>query len=789
MELTKTQNRAVSQLLEHFNNSYSLKQSKIVEFKAPTGSGKTFMIANFIDKAITINKQRDNKPIIFVVMTLSNAELPKQMEDNFNEYKFYLENRNDLIFERKESPSSSKNNVKDADYTFKVETNKVFVLGASSFGANRIYTEQGILDKFISEISNNYFVVFIRDEAHIGTSESGIKGKNKQAVENFYEKMSKASNFQINMTATPKGIYEQVKISEKELKEDDIKLLKINGHLNEGLSEINSEQLSDLELLDVACAKFKEIKQKYITEEGLIDNINPAMLIQVNDKKANDKDFDEKIENIIKTLKKHNLTWAKYFSSEKIDSNMRGNISLKNISKRSSDIDVIIFKVGPATGWNIPRACMLVQLRNVSSDSLSIQTIGRIKRNPNPSFKFDDNSTAYSYWVYSNIENIDKIDKDREFSSYKLNKESLNDKFYYGEINKEVEKIKVDLSDQIVEVIKNNKNQLLSNYNYYLNDYQKEGYIPYKEEKIIDKEKNQELQYINRKINNIIEMSQFINEFNTKTSNILDKKDLRAIDQYFINDYKDHIHSLLWYSFIKFIYPKVKKYVLDQRKRQINELNIREFKLMYDKQLPSDINFEIIDEDFKIEFEEQKINYQYELISLLNNKSKQRLHYYDSNNERSFINSIVQLFKDDLKNNNYKNISLFRNPVQNGIFYEYYDEDSNIKRQFPDFVLVYKTDKIEHQINVEIKDFNNDYDEIKTSKIIDSYQGYYEDKNNNLMQIVTSLLIQVDKSNVGSNKFIIAGGGSTNHTIEKTIKENIGTNQIISWIYNLAKDI
>ncbi|MCU4706982.1 DEAD/DEAH box helicase family protein, partial [Mycoplasma sp. CSL7503-lung] len=67
MELTKTQNRAVSQLLEHFNNSYSLKQSKIVEFKAPTGSGKTFMIANFIDKAITINKQRDNKPIIFVV--------------------------------------------------------------------------------------------------------------------------------------------------------------------------------------------------------------------------------------------------------------------------------------------------------------------------------------------------------------------------------------------------------------------------------------------------------------------------------------------------------------------------------------------------------------------------------------------------------------------------------------------------------------------------------------------------------------------------------------------------
>ncbi|MBU4692794.1 DEAD/DEAH box helicase family protein [Mycoplasma sp. CSL7491-lung] len=392
MKLTNTQNKAISQLLKHFNNSYTENKSKIVEFKAPTGSGKTFMIANFIDQAITINKQRYNKPIVFVVMTLSNAELPKQMEDNFNEYKFYLENRYDIIFERKESPSSSKNKVKDADYTFRVETNKVFILGASSFGKDRIYTEQGILDKFISEISNNYFVIFIRDEAHIGTKESWIKGKNIKEAEYFYEKMMNASNFQINMTATPKGIYEQVKISENELKEDDIKLLKTTGHLNQGLSEINNEQLDDLRLLDIACNKFNQIKQKYITEKGLIDNINHAMLIQVNDKKADNTNFDQKIKKIIQKLEEHNLTWAKYFSSEKIDSNMRGQISLREISKKSSDIDVIIFKVGPVTGWNIPRACMLVQLRNVSLDSLSIPTLGRIKRNPRPGFNFKDDS-------------------------------------------------------------------------------------------------------------------------------------------------------------------------------------------------------------------------------------------------------------------------------------------------------------------------------------------------------------------------------------------------------------
>jgi DNA or RNA helicase of superfamily II len=53
---------------------------------------------------------------------------------------------------------------------------------------------------------------------------------------------------------------------------------------------------------------------------------------------------------------------------------------------------------------------MLVQLRNVSSDTLNVQTIGRIRRNPNPSFpddelmKINPNSISKNYYVYSNYE-------------------------------------------------------------------------------------------------------------------------------------------------------------------------------------------------------------------------------------------------------------------------------------------------------------------------------------------------------------------------------------------------
>lgn len=53
---------------------------------------------------------------------------------------------------------------------------------------------------------------------------------------------------------------------------------------------------------------------------------------------------------------------------------------------------------------------MLVQLRNVSSDTLNVQTIGRIRRNPNPNFpddelmKINPNSISKNYYVYSNYE-------------------------------------------------------------------------------------------------------------------------------------------------------------------------------------------------------------------------------------------------------------------------------------------------------------------------------------------------------------------------------------------------
>jgi type III restriction enzyme len=51
-------------------------------------------------------------------------------------------------------------------------------------------------------------------------------------------------------------------------------------------------------------------------------------------------------------------------------------------TNNTSAIDIIIFKMVISEGWDIPRACMLYQIRNSRSEQLDEQVMGRVRRNP-----------------------------------------------------------------------------------------------------------------------------------------------------------------------------------------------------------------------------------------------------------------------------------------------------------------------------------------------------------------------------------------------------------------------
>ena len=388
MKLTNTQQNGVNELVNEFDPN----SKNIVYFKAPTGSGKTFMIANVIND---ITKKYFEEKLLFVIATLSSAELPKQMENNLNDYKHYLDFGQYLNIEKVDSPSNSKtSNKSDTTYSIIAEKNKVLIFGTSSFGKNKIFTEEGVFDAFIDQIINEeYKLIYIRDEAHYGGETNVTKSKyldlyndstdNEKQIRSakddgikFEAKMQQIAQYVIKMTATPNNkLFKQIVITDKDLEQDNIKLLKPNYCQNEDIKSLGIDTLSNKDILEIACNKFKEIKSKYIDKvnEPSLVGINPAMLIQVRNKHSSeitDNQFDEEINQIISIIKSHGLTYAIYFGDDKSSNkfeltNIREKIDLKSISQNNSDIDVIIFKIGPATGWNIPRACMLVQLRNV----------------------------------------------------------------------------------------------------------------------------------------------------------------------------------------------------------------------------------------------------------------------------------------------------------------------------------------------------------------------------------------------------------------------------------------
>ena len=70
----------------------------------------------------------------------------------------------------------------------------------------------------------------------------------------------------------------------------------------------------------------------------------------------------------------------------------------------SSTIDVIIFKLTISEGWDIPRACMLYQVRDTQSKQLDEQVIGRVRRNPRlvdfETLSEEQKKLAMTAWVW-----------------------------------------------------------------------------------------------------------------------------------------------------------------------------------------------------------------------------------------------------------------------------------------------------------------------------------------------------------------------------------------------------
>jgi len=344
------QQNAVSQLVE-----LTVKQDEIT-FKSPTGSGKTFMMADMMNRIL-----QEDKDVIFLVSTLSKGDLATQNYEKFLQYsakgsfsqlKPYLISSRIAGEERLFVPT---------DYNVYLLPRDLYKKGGRLM--------QGAMEGFLANITGGKMfggqekkVYLIKDECHIATNN----------LDSLSEKFfSKTYNF----SATPK--LSRGQNPDVEIKNEDA---------------VNAKLIKDIELIDepdieVASAiqKFEEVKKDYRDLLG----VNPCLIIQISNK---DK-ADEEIAEIKKELDKAehtDLKWMLIVSDDKeCDTNDTFKAKKLPVNKwkeyakeNSSTIDIIIFKMVITEGWDIPRACMLFQMRDCKSKQLDEQVMGRVRRNP-----------------------------------------------------------------------------------------------------------------------------------------------------------------------------------------------------------------------------------------------------------------------------------------------------------------------------------------------------------------------------------------------------------------------
>lgn len=102
-------------------------------------------------------------------------------------------------------------------------------------------------------------------------------------------------------------------------------------------------------------------------------NVNPLIVIQIPNKSESLVDsVEEYLEN--KGITYFNKQLAVWLANKKEN--------LDGIEDNTSPVKAVIIKQAVATGWDCPRAHILVKLRENMSETFEIQTIGRIRRMP-----------------------------------------------------------------------------------------------------------------------------------------------------------------------------------------------------------------------------------------------------------------------------------------------------------------------------------------------------------------------------------------------------------------------
>ena len=377
-----------------------------IVFKSCTGSGKTIVLTDMMETFCSTHEDA-----VFIWFTPGSGDLAGQSKAKMDKY----------------IPGAQTKLLRDVlDVGFD-SGDKCFVNWEKLHGRNNVAMADGERQNFLDRLEEasgyglHFYVVV--DESHTNDTVRTREIIDYVAPEKI-----------IRSSATPTDYSDAVLI---EVDEDDVieqELIKKGIVLNEGV-DVDADIFDEVEyLIDLGIQKRDELARHFAQAES---KVNPLILVQLAD---NDDEQRRKAEQY---LEENGITYDNGLLASWLSDDHRNT---DNIEDPSAPQRAVIIKQAVATGWDCPRAHVLVKLRENMGEVFQIQTIGRIRRMPEAKH-YGDNVLDHCYIYTLDTRFIDEAK--RHESGHVWQTETLRLKEEYAFISLMSEQRSVGFEDNL----------------------------------------------------------------------------------------------------------------------------------------------------------------------------------------------------------------------------------------------------------------------------------------------------------------------------------------------------
>jgi type III restriction enzyme len=398
LELKDFQDAAVDQLIKKLTPAKREVAEggdrQAVILAAPTGSGKTVITAALIEEILNGSDRMTAEPDAVFLWLSDQPMLNEQSKKRIAAASSKLGNH-DLV-------------IVDSDFDREMFSGgKLYFLNTQKLGKDKLltsgkgdkrqYTIWETISNTAKENGDRFYLII--DEAHRGTKISRNEEANRLTVMQKFVRGSAGEippiDLILGVSATPQRFQQLIEgQDDRTPRKCEVNPLDVraSGLLKDRIMVFhpNDNYPTDWTMLKAAIQQWKRMGEEWgnYTAAQTLPAVHPALIIQVEDGSSEGLSKTN-LDQVIATIEKETgpLNPAEIAHCFEHDTPITANgVLIRKIDpsriQEETGIRFVLFKMALTTGWDCPRAEVMMSFRKAQDDTLIAQLIGRMVRTP-----------------------------------------------------------------------------------------------------------------------------------------------------------------------------------------------------------------------------------------------------------------------------------------------------------------------------------------------------------------------------------------------------------------------